>query len=125
MKKPNRSPFTELQYRYALERIERLLPQVTDETPSDDPLALELAIVSEVVASYEEEHYPLDTLTIGEIIAYALKEEGKTQRELAEELGISTSRVSDFVNGRGEPSLKLAGGICKSLKIDPAILLKV
>lgn len=117
--------FTQAQYRYALERIERLLPQVTDETPEDDPLALELAIVSEVVASYEEEHYPLNTLTVGELITYALKEEGKTQKELAEELGISTSRVSDFVNGRGEPSLKIAGHICQTLKIDPALLLGI
>jgi len=37
------------QYEYALNRIEELLPLVTDETPAHDRNALELAIVYDVV----------------------------------------------------------------------------
>ena len=114
--------YTEEQYRYALARVEALLPRMEDETMSA-PEEQELAIMSDVVASYEEEHYPLETLTLGELISYALKEQGKSQAELARELGISPSRVSDFVNDKSEPSLSLAGRICQVLGLSAELVL--
>lgn len=47
------------QYEYALNRIEELLPLVTEETPINDKNALELAMVSDVVEAYESIHYPM------------------------------------------------------------------
>lgn len=114
--------YTEGQYRYALARVEALLPRMEDETMSA-PEEQELAIMSDVVASYEEEHYPLESLTLGELISYALKEQGKSQAELARELGISPSRVSDFVNDKSEPSLSLAGRICQALGLSAELVL--
>lgn len=114
--------YTEEQYRYALARVEALLPRMEDETISA-PEEQELAIMSDVVASYEEEHYPLESLTLGELISYALKEQGKSQAELARELRISPSRVSDFVNDKSEPSLSLAGRICQALGLSAELVL--
>lgn len=114
--------YTEEQYRYALARVEALLPRMEDET-INAPEEQELAIMSDVVASYEEEHYPLESLTLGKLISYALKEQGKSQAELARELGISPSRVSDFVNDKSEPSLSLAGRICQALGLSAELVL--
>ncbi len=114
--------YTEEQYRYALARVEALLPRMEDETMSASE-EQELAIMSDVVASYEEEHYPLESLTLGELISYALKEQDKSQAELARELGISPSRVSDFVNDKSEPSLSLAGRICQVLGLSAELVL--
>ncbi|MDD6928271.1 MAG: helix-turn-helix domain-containing protein [Bacteroidales bacterium] len=114
--------YTEEQYKYALARVEALLPRMEDETMSA-PEEQELAIMSDVVASYEEEHYPLETLTLGELISYALKEQGKSQAELARELGVSPSRVSDFVNDKSKPSLSLAGRICQVLGLSAELVL--
>ncbi|MBO5182765.1 MAG: hypothetical protein J6B92_12925 [Paraprevotella sp.] len=61
--------FSEQQYEYALNRIEELLPLVTDETPSNDKNALELAHVSDVVEAYEKIHYPIAKPTIGKLTA--------------------------------------------------------
>ena len=47
------------QYQYALDRIEELLPLVTDETPANDKNVIELIIVSDVVEAYEQKHYPI------------------------------------------------------------------
>ena len=114
--------YTEEQYRYALARVEALLPRMEDETMSASE-EQELAIMSDVVASYEEEHYPLESLTLGELISYALKEQDKSQAELARELGISPSRASDFVNDKSEPSLSLAGRICQVLGLSAELVL--
>jgi HTH-type transcriptional regulator/antitoxin HigA len=48
------------QYEYALARIEQLLPLVTDYTPSTDPYAIELSLMSEIVIAYENMHFPIE-----------------------------------------------------------------
>lgn len=47
------------QYESAIARIEELLPRVSDDTPSDNPDAVELIKVSENVREYELKHYPI------------------------------------------------------------------
>ena len=59
---------TKEQYEFALNRIEELLPLVTDETPANDRNAVELAMISDVVIAYEKEYYPIAKPTVGELI---------------------------------------------------------
>lgn len=75
----------QMRYEYALARVEELLPLVSDATPVNDPLAM----------------------------------------ELAKEVGVSPSRISDYVSGRAEPTLKVARLLCATLGIAPALLLGV
>ena len=49
----------EAAYRAALKRIDELLKVVNDSTPDDDPSYLELDMISDMVAEYEEIHYPI------------------------------------------------------------------
>ena len=114
---------TKQQYEYALNRIEELLPLVTDETPSSDKNAVELTIVSDVVEAYEKIHYPIAKPTIGELISLSIEEKGMTQKQLAKELGISPSRVSDYISGRAKPTLRIARGLCLILGIAPPAML--
>ena len=116
---------TRQQYEYALNRIEELLPLVTDEISADDKNAVELAIVSDVVEAYEKMHYPIAKPTVGELIRLSIEEQGMTQKQLATELGISPSRVSDYISGRAEPTLRIARAICLTLGIAPAAMLGI
>lgn len=111
------------QYEYALNRIEELLPLVTDETPASDKNAVELTIVSDVVEAYEKVHFPISKPTIGELISHSIEEKGMTQKQLAKELGVSPSRVSDYISGRAEPNLRIARAICLALGIAPSAML--
>ena len=111
------------QYKLAQKRVEDLLPLVDDSTPLDDPKAVELMMMSDIVIDYESEHFPIAKPSVAELIADGLKENHITQKQLAEELGISTTRVNDFVSGKSEPNLKTAGHICRFLKIRPAAML--
>lgn len=116
---------TKQQYEYALNRIEELLPVVTDETPIGDKNAVELTIVSDVVEAYEKVHYPIVKPTIGELISLSIAEKGMTQKQLAKELGVSASRVNDYISGRAEPTLRIARAICLVLGITPAAILGI
>ena len=77
---------TEEQYKFAQNRIEELLPVVDDNTPLDDPKAVELMMMSDIVIDYETEHFPIDKPTPAELIAYGLKEAKMTQKQLASEM---------------------------------------
>lgn len=114
---------TRQQYEYALERIEELLPTVDDQTPVNDRNVVELALLSEVVIEYESLHFPIAKPTIAELIDLALEERKMTQRELAKEIGVSPSRINDFITGRAEPSLKIAKRLCVSLGITASAML--
>lgn len=112
------------QYEYALERIEELLPLVDGYAPKRKD-AVELSVLSDIVIEYEKEYFPIEKPTVAELIVSGLSDKKMTQKELAETLGIRQSRVSDFVSGRSEPSLKQASLICQCLGIQPAAMLGI
>ena len=114
---------TKEQYEFALQRIEELLPLVDDNTPANSRDAVELTMVSAVVMDYEKEHYPIGKPTVGELIEASLAEKEMTQKQLALIIGISPSRINDYVSGRAEPTLKIARQLCHTLNISPAAML--
>ena len=50
---------TESEYYAVLERIEELLKIVNDDTPAEDKDSVELVLLSNLLADYEEEHFPI------------------------------------------------------------------
>ena len=50
---------------------------------------------------------------------------GLNQAKLLEILGVSPSRLGDYINGRSEPTLKVARTISQKLDIDASIVLGV
>ncbi len=119
------NPITETQYKYALSRIEELLPIVDDNTPSNDKKAIELSVMSDIVIAYENEHYPIGKPTVPELISASLEEKNITQKELAQKIGVSPSRINDYINGRAEPTLKIARLLCKILDISPVEIMGI
>ncbi len=113
------------QYEFALNRIEELLPLVDDNTPANDKNAVELSVMSDLVINYEKEHYPIGKPNVAELIQYSLGEIGMTQKQLAFEIGVSPSRVNDYISGRSEPTLKIARMLCQVLNISPAAILSL
>jgi HTH-type transcriptional regulator/antitoxin HigA len=116
---------TKEQYEFANVRVEELLPLVGDNTPVNDIKAVELSLMSDIVIAYEEEHFPIEKPTVSELIALSLEEKGMTQKELAGSIGVSRSRINDYVAGRSEPTLRVARLLCRELNIPPAAMLQV
>jgi len=114
---------TKEQYEFALERVEQLLPMIDDSTPVNNKDAIELSMMSDIVIAYEKEHYPIGLPAVSELIELSLGEKGMTQKELAGKIGISPSRINDYVSGRSEPTLRMARLLCRTLDISPAVML--
>ena len=117
------SKISKEQYEFALARIEELLPLVDDNAPANDRNAVELTMMSDVVIDYEKEHFPIEKPTVAKLIELSLEEKQMSQRQLAMEIGVSPSRINDYVSGRAEPTLKIARLLCTTLGITPAAML--
>lgn len=114
---------TEKQYEKAVERIEELLQIVGNDTPDNDKDFIELDLLSELVAEYEEQFYPISKPSLPEIIRLRMAELGISQKKLAELLNVSPSRISEYLNGKSEPTLQVARRLRSELKIDADIIL--
>ncbi|MEG0519425.1 MAG: helix-turn-helix domain-containing protein [Anaerovoracaceae bacterium] len=115
----------EVQYKAAMERIEELLLIVTDETPLYDKNAVELVLLSDLVADYDEEHFPIKAPSLPEMLKLRMYELKLTQKGLAQLLLISPARINEILSGKKEPTLKVARQISLKLSIDPSIILGV
>lgn len=115
----------EIQYEWAVNRVEQLLPLVNDETPETDPNYIELVLLSNLVADYSEEHFSLGEPTLVDIIKLRMYEMGLNQQSLAKLIGVSPSRISEFLSGKKQPTLLQGKKLSQKLNIDPAIVLGV
>ena len=114
---------TENQYEVLLERIEELLPLINNETPASDRNLIELDIIADLVEEYEEKHYPVYVPTLPEVLRLRMAEMGLSQKALAELLGVSPSRISEYMTGKAEPTLKVARLLNQKLDIAADLIL--
>lgn len=116
---------TEKEYDALVERIEELLQNPENIENTDTKGYVELNVLSELVAEYEERTYPVKKPSLVEVIKLRMYERGMNQKQLSELLSISTSRISEYLTGKSEPPLKVARDISLKLNIEASIVLGV
>lgn len=112
-----------MQYRAVMERIEELLKVVTDSTPVDDRNNVELVLLSNLAADYEDIHYPVRKPSLIDILKLRMFEMGLSQTGLAALLGMNQSKISEILSGKSEPTLKQARKMADELHISPSVIL--
>lgn len=116
---------TEKEYNALILRIEELLKDSDNINKPNTQGYVELNVLSDLVADYEEEHYPVPKPSLIEVMKIKMAEKGLNQKKVSELIGVSTSRVSDYFTGKSEPTLKVAREISRKLGIDADIVLGV
>ena len=115
---------TEKEYEAAMARIDELLPLTwSDDAKEDSPENIELSLLSDLVAEYEDVHYPIAAPSLVDILKLRMYEMGLNQKSVASLLGISAPRLSEIMHGKTEPSLSLARNMCIKMDISPAAAL--
>ena len=115
----------EKEYKAIVERVEILLQDSENIENKEAAGYIELNILSDLLADYEERACPIKKPPLVEVIKLRMAEMELNQKRLSELLGVSTSRVSEYLNGKSEPTLKIAREISVKLSIDPTIVLGV
>lgn len=114
----------EIQYNAIMKRINELLEVVSDDTLQTNPNYIELDLLSDLVEKYEDLHYPIETPSLVDVIKLRMYEMNITQTKLAELIGVSAPRVSEYLSGKSEPTLQVAKNIHQKLNISPHIILQ-
>ncbi|OJV80628.1 MAG: hypothetical protein BGO34_19730 [Bacteroidia bacterium 44-10] len=112
------------EYQAISKRIDQLLEVVTDENYNSIPEAVELDFLSTLIEEYDRKHYPIAPPKLSETIRLRMYEMNINQAELAKLLGVSPSRITEYLSGK-EPSLKVARTICEKLNISANVVLGV
>ena len=115
---------SENEYKKAEARIEELLLLVDDNTPKEDTNLQELVTLSDLVENYETEHYPIGTPSLKDVIELRMFENKLKQKDLALLLETSTSRISEYLNGKRDITIEIARALHKKLNIDSDIILQ-
>ncbi len=116
---------TEKEYNAIVDRIEVLLQSPENIENTDAKGYVELNVLSDLVAEYEERTYPVKKPSLVEVIKLRMFELGLNQKQLSELLNVSTSRISEYLTGKSEPPLKVARDISVKLNIEASIVLGV
>ena len=62
-------------------------------------------------------------MTLGEKIVYYRDKKGLTQKALAERMGITPTRLNYWEKDKREPDVKMLNLLCRTLEVDPKVLL--
>ena len=62
-------------------------------------------------------------MTLGEKIVYYRAKKGWAQKALAERMGITPTRLNYWEKDKREPDVKMLNLLCRTLEVDPKILL--
>jgi len=116
---------TQKQYDEAISRIEELYRLTDESTPATDPMMVEMDELGKAIEAYEDIHYPIAKPSLASVLRLRMYEMGLNQKRLAELLHISRSRISSYMTGKSEPTLKTARTIVQKLNIDASTVLGV
>lgn len=114
----------ELQYQEALEKIDALMVKIGDDHNFDNPEFVMMDRLSELVADYEDRHYAIEIPSLIDVIKLRMYEMGLKQDDLAKLLGVSKSRISEYLRGKRDITLDVAKKLHNQLQIDGDIILQ-
>ena len=107
---------TKEKYEYAQARIDALLPQITENTASDDPLMLEFMEVTDIVESYEKEHCHITTMRRFILSLFLLF--AAISSTLAQELIVKSFKLaSSDLTAQTQPRKDLNNRNCALIKV--------
>ena len=109
---------TESDYNEALAEIERLMRAELN-TPEGD----KLDVLTTLVETYEEKHYPIDPPDPIEAIIHQMESQSITRKDLEQYLG-NRVRVSEILNRKRSLSINMIRNLQKGLGISAEILIR-
>ncbi len=114
---------TSAEYKKQTKRMEELLKLLTKEGTLDGKLQSELDQISDEIADYEEVNFPFKVESLNEMIELIMYQRKLKQKDIAQILGTTPSRITEILSGKRGLTIELAKGLYNKLNIDPQLIL--
>ena len=111
------------EYKQETKRMEELLKILTKNGSLSSEQQIELDELSDRIADYEETNFPFEVESLKEMIELRMYQRKLKQKDVAQILGTTPSRISEILNGKRNLTLELAKGLYNKLNIDPKLIL--
>ena len=111
-------------YEKANKRLEQLLLVVGNDTPKTDKNFIELDKLSDLIADYEELNYSMNPDNLIEMVRLRMYQRKLKQKDLADVLNTTPSRISEFLNGKLKLTYDFARELYYKLNIEPELIFK-
>ena len=82
-----------------------------------------LDVLTDMIEKYEDIHYPVQDASGVELLRFLLSEQGKPQAEVARELGMSPSTISEILSGKRDFGRKYIEVFSRYFCVSPATFL--
>jgi HTH-type transcriptional regulator/antitoxin HigA len=82
-----------------------------------------LDVFTDLVERYEVETHPMPEVSDAAMLRHVIDASGVTQSQLAAEVGISMSTISEVLHGKRELNRKHVTALARYFKVDPGVFL--
>ena len=91
---------TNSEYKLKSKRLESLLKSLTEKGKLSKKHQKELDEISDAIASFEEENFAFEPVNLIEMIEWRMYQRKLKQKDVAEILGTTLSRISEILDGK-------------------------
>ena len=88
----------------------------------DDGEEMYLDALSDLVAAYEDEHYPIEPASDADMLRHLMEAKGVTQAELHRDTGLAKSTISEVLAGKKPFSRQMIRKLADYFKVDVSVL---
>ena len=115
-------PLTSIQSEEHLQAAQEVMDRLLAQGDLDDGAMLYLDALSDLVASYEDEHHPIAPASDADMLRHLLEAKGVSQAELHRESGLAKSTISEVLAGKKPFSRQMIRKLSEFFKVDVGVL---
>ena len=117
-----RLPLASIQSAEHLQRAQTVADQLSAAEPHDEGQEMYLDALTDLIATYEDQHHPIQPANDRDMLQHLLEMKGITQSQLSQATGIPKSSISEVLRGKKVFSKQMIQKLALYFQIDSTIL---
>lgn len=115
-------PLTSIRSEQHLDAAQAVIDRLLAQGRLDHGTTLYLDALSDLVARYEDEHYPIAPSSDADMLRHLLDAKGVTQTQLHQETGLPKSTISEVLAGKKPFSRQMIRKLAEFFAVDVSVL---
>jgi HTH-type transcriptional regulator/antitoxin HigA len=116
-----RFPLRPIRSEKALDEATAVIHSLIDRDSLSGPEQDYLDVLTDLVEAYEKVHYPIEPVPDAEMLRFLIGLRDLPQSQLAEEVGIAESTVSEVLSGKRKLNRRQIGKLARYFHVDPGV----
>jgi len=115
-------PLASIKSQKHLEVAQQVMDRLLANGRLDQGQAIYLEALSDLVASYEDEHYAIEPASDADMLRHLMEAKGITQTQLSRDTNLPKSSISEVLAGRKPLSRQLIRKLAEYFKVEVSVL---